>query len=115
MSTNTGNMTGTNTTTTGTVGNNTGTTKPATGPSTGPSTGPATGPSTRPSTRPSTGPSSTATKDYKKMSPADLFKDFISKIGADKVDPTFTTFLGKTFSGYVTNPDYATDYDGSSK
>lgn len=99
MSSNTGNMTGTNTTTTtGSAGNNTG----ATGNNTG-------------ATRQTTGPSSPATKDYKKMSPAELFKDFIGKIGEDDLTPEFSTFLGNTFSGYVTSPDYATDYDGSTK
>ena len=101
MSSNTGNMTGTNTTTTtGAAGNNTGATKTIATPAAGPTTSPS---------------STLAPIDYTKMTPADLFQDLIVKIGADKVDPTFTTFLGKTFSGYITSPDYATDYDGSSK
>jgi len=104
MSSNTGNMTGTNTTTTsGAAGNNTGAANRPTGAANRPPTGPA------------SGPSSPATKDYKKMSPAELFKDFIGKIGQDDLTPEFNTFLGNTFSGYVTSPDYATDYDGSSK
>ena len=76
----------------------------------------ATSVNTTPSAIPSTTTSTTpVVKDYKKMSPAELFKDFITKIGADKVDQEFNDFLNKTFSGYVTNSDYATDYDGSNK
>lgn len=98
--------------------NNTGNTIPST--STTQTTTPSTNQTTIPSTTPSTTPSvnnnvDDNVKDYKKMSPAELFKDFISKIGADKIDETFNTFLNNTFSGYVTNSEYATDYNGTNK